>query len=156
MRSQLEKANISRGLAPSSPWSGLMDLQKSMNKLFSDLDFPWTQGLEQKFDFAPSCESAEIDKEITVKFDVPGIRKEDIKVQIQNNRLSISGERKEEKSEKKGKNHFSEVFYGSFERSFTLPAEVLADKVSAECKDGVLTIHVPKADMPKAKPVEIH
>lgn len=160
MRNQIEGSkrdqHQGRGLLSSSnPWASLMNLQKDMNQLFSELDFPWTQNRERSFDFVPSCEANETDKEIIVKFDVPGIKREDIKVEVQNNRLSITGERHEEKTEKKGKSSFSEVYYGSFARSFTLPSTVIADKVVADCKDGVLTVHLPKSEAPKAKQVEV-
>ncbi len=145
-----------RGLLTSSnPWASLMGLQRDMNLLFSELDFPWTQNSEHSFDFVPSCEANETDKEIVVKFDVPGIKRDDIKVEVQNNRLSITGNRHEEKSEKKGKSSFSEIYYGSFARSFTLPSTVLGDKVTADCKDGVLTVHLPKSEAPKAKQIDV-
>lgn len=140
----------------SSPLTGLMDLQKSMNQIFSDLDFPWTSRLEQDFDFAPSCELTDNDKEFVVRFDVPGMNREDIQVTMDKNRLTVSGERKIEKEEEKNKSYLSEIYYGTFTRSFTLPNEVAQEKIDAKYADGVLTIRIPKAAEAPSKSVEIH
>lgn len=82
---------------------------------------------------------------------------EDIEVSVENGELSISGERKFEREEKDKdkKYHRIERSYGSFIRSFTLPYDVAADKVSAEFKDGVLLVHLPKTDVTKPKSVQV-
>ncbi len=81
------------------------------------------------------------------------MKKEDFKLKVEGGTLSISGERKEEKEEKDKKHHRVERSYGAFVRSFALPEVVLSEKVSAEFKDGILTVHVPKDE--KAKPKAI-
>ncbi|MDP1589678.1 MAG: Hsp20/alpha crystallin family protein [Prosthecobacter sp.] len=83
------------------------------------------------------------------------MKKEDVKVSVENGELTISGERKSEKEEKGKKFHRIERSYGSFLRSFTLPEAVSGDKVSAEFKDGMLTVHLPKDEKAKPKTIEV-
>lgn len=96
-------------------------------------------------DWIPAAEITEDDNEFLVKLEVPEIKKEDMKIELQNGTLCISGERKYEKKDKKL--HRVERFYGCFERSFSLPVNVDPDSVKAESKDGVLSIHLQKTDM---------
>jgi HSP20 family protein len=83
------------------------------------------------------------------------MKKENVKVTVENGVLSISGERKSEKEEKKKKFHRIERSYGKFLRTFTLPEDADAKKIAAEFKDGVLKVHLPKGHSAKAKPVEV-
>lgn len=87
------------------------------------------------------------------KADVPGMDIKDIEVKLQNNRLSISGKREQEKTDKGDTYYTYERSYGSFARSFTLPEGIDVDKISADLKDGVLTLRLPKK--PEAKPKQI-
>jgi len=86
---------------------------------------------------------------------LPEIKKEEVKLTVQDNVLSISGERKYEKEEKDKKYHRVERAYGSFLRSFTLPEDADGTKVSAEYKDGILTVHLPKSEKVKPKSIEV-
>jgi HSP20 family protein len=86
---------------------------------------------------------------------LPEIKKEDLKVTVEDDVLIIRGERKGEKEEKGKKYHRIERSYGSFERRFTLPEEADASKISSEFKEGVLTVHLPKNPNAKPKAVEI-
>lgn len=106
-------------------------------------------------DWAPSVDIAETDKEYTVKADLAGVKNEDVKVDVANGILTVSGERKFEKEEKDKKHHRVERAYGSFTRSFTLPEDVLQDKILADSKDGVITIHLPKTDIRKSAAKQI-
>jgi HSP20 family protein len=92
----------------------------------------------------------EDDKEFIVKAELPEVKKEDIKVNVEDGTLSISGERKVEKEEKGLKFHRIERAYGRFERLFTLPDGADASKITSEFKEGILTIHLPKS--PNLKP----
>lgn len=105
--------------------------------------------------WTPRVDIAEDDKEYVVKAELPEMRKEDVKVSVEKNVLTISGERKQEKEEKNKKYHRVECEYGSFVRSFSLPESAVDDKVSAEYKDGILKIHVPKDGKVAGKAVEI-
>ncbi|HEU0274067.1 MAG TPA: Hsp20/alpha crystallin family protein [Candidatus Udaeobacter sp.] len=106
-------------------------------------------------DWSPEVDISEDDKEYLVKADLPEMKKENVKVTVENGVLSISGERKSEKEEKKKKFHRIERSYGKFLRTFTLPEDADAKKIAAEFKDGVLKVHLPKGHSAKAKPVEV-
>ena len=94
-------------------------------------------------------------KEYLVKADLPGMKKEDVKVTVENGVLSITGERKSEKEEKGKKFHRIERSYGSFKRTFTMPGEADMTKMKAEFKDGVLRVHVPKNPATQPKKVDV-
>ena len=106
-------------------------------------------------EWSPRVDIVEDEKEIVVKAELPEMKKEDVKVTVEDGVLAISGERKLEKEEKTKKYHRIESEYGSFMRSFTLPAAVLAEKVTADFKDGVLKVHLPKDVKAGSKAVEI-
>ncbi len=106
-------------------------------------------------EWSPLVDITEDDKEYLIKAELPEVKKEDVKLTIEDNVLSISGERKYEKEEKGRKYHRMERAYGSFMRSFTLPDDADGSKVSAEYKDGVLKVHVPKSEKAKPKAIEV-
>lgn len=106
-------------------------------------------------DWSPRVDITEDDKEYVIKADLPEVKKEDIKLTVQDNVMSISGERKYEKEEKGKKYHRVERLYGSFMRSFTLPDDADGSKVRAEYKDGVLNAHLPKSEKAKPKSIEV-
>jgi len=97
----------------------------------------------------------EVDHEYLFKADLPEMKKDDVKVTIENGILYISGERRAEKEEKKTKVHRLERFFGTFERTFTVPEDADATKIRAEFRDGVLQVHLPKRPMPKPKTIEV-
>ena len=107
-------------------------------------------------DWAPLADITEDDKEYVIKAELPDVKKEDVKVSVQNGVLTISGERKFEKEEKKKKYHRVERSYGSFVRSFTLPDQADSSKVKAEFKNGMLTVRVPKNEKAKPKQIEVN
>ena len=106
-------------------------------------------------EWSPQVDITEDDKEYLVKADLPEMKKEDVKVTIEDNVLSVSGERKAEKEEKNKKFHRIERSHGTFLRTFTLPEDADANKIAAEFKDGVLEVHLPKTPAAKPKPVEV-
>ena len=106
-------------------------------------------------EWAPSVDIAEDDKEWLVKADLPEVKKEDVKVCVENGVLTITGERKFEKEEKGKKYHRVECSYGNFLRSFSLPDGADGSKVNAEFKDGVLKVHLPKGEKAKPKTIEV-
>ena len=113
-----------------------------------------TNGRQERF-WAPSADISETEQEYLIKADLPEVKKEDVKISLQDGVITVSGERKQEKKQKDENQIRVETFYGSFERSFVLPDNVDADAIRAETKDGVLRIHVPKKAAAKAKPVHI-
>jgi HSP20 family protein len=98
---------------------------------------------------------SEDDKEYLIKVEVPGVNKEDVRVTVENGILTITGERKEEKEEKGKKFHRVERMYGTFLRTFTLPDGTAGDKISAEFRDGILKVHLPKSEEAKPKSIEV-
>jgi HSP20 family protein len=106
-------------------------------------------------EWAPSVDISEDDKEWLIKADLPDVKKEDVKVTVENGVLTVTGERKFEKEEKDKKYHRIERSYGNFFRSFTLPEGAEGAKVSAQFKDGVLEVRLPKNEKAKSKAVEV-
>lgn len=103
----------------------------------------------------PAVDIAEAENEVTVKLEVPGVAKENLQVSATEDSLTVRGETRKE-TEKKEKNyHRQEIRYGSFQRTVALPAEVDASKTTAELKNGMLTITLPKATQTKAKRVDV-
>jgi HSP20 family protein len=106
-------------------------------------------------DWAPRVDIAETEKEFSIKAEIPAVKKEDVKVTIDNGVLTIKGERKQEKEEKDKKFHRVERLYGSFTRSFTLPDNVDESKIEASFKDGVLNLSLAKTEETKPKAIDV-
>ncbi|HEU5360620.1 MAG TPA: Hsp20/alpha crystallin family protein [Candidatus Deferrimicrobiaceae bacterium] len=119
---------------------------------FSMMGFPWWSGLEAaEGEIAPSVDIYEEGGDVVVKSELPGMKKEDIEVNLTEDSITISGEKKkEEKVEKKGYSRL-ERSYGSFTRSFGLPSEVRTEEAKAKFKDGILEIRIPKTEEAKRK-----
>jgi HSP20 family protein len=113
-------------------------------------------GLSRK-GLSAACEISETPESYFMKFDLPGLKKEDIKIDLSENRITVSGERKEERVEKDKtqRTQYSEVSYGSFSRSYSFPTPVDANKVDAKYADGVLTIAVGKSADTQARQIAI-
>lgn len=105
--------------------------------------------------WSPAADISETEQEYLVKAELPGVKREDVKVTQDDGVLTIEGERKYEKSEKDEKTHRTERFFGSFTRSFSLPDNADAKNIRAETKDGVLNVYIPKLKVEKPKPVQI-
>lgn len=134
------------------PFRDMRDLQTELNRFFE----PWGNGSESgAVAWAPRMDVLENDRTLTLKFDVPGIDRKDIRVESANGILTISGESKMEKEEKKEEYVRVERSYGSFSRSFALPDYVDAKSISAECKDGVLRVTMAKVAGAKPEPAKI-
>lgn len=131
---------------------GLFDqLREEMDRMFElpapRFGFaPW-----RELNFVPALEIEEKDDKLFVKVDLPGMKKEDVKVEVAVEGLTIMGERKEAKEEKKEGYFRTERLYGSFERFVPLPDGAVLDKAVAEFKDGVLTVTVPLGNVPKTE-----
>lgn len=106
-------------------------------------------------EWSPLVDITEDEKEYVIKAELPEVKKEDIKLNVQDDVLTITGERKYEKEEKGKKYHRVERSYGSFLRSFTLPENADGTKVSAEYKDGLLMVRLPKSEQSKPKSIEV-
>jgi HSP20 family protein len=132
--------------------------EQRMNRLFEETFGPLGLQTEEALSvtgWTPSCDVYETDNEIVIKAELPGVKKEDAKVSIQDGVLSIIGERKFEEETKKENYIRVERSYGSFSRSFTLPTRVDPDKVAAEFTDGLLRVTLPKREEAKPKGIEV-
>ncbi|RYD24354.1 MAG: Hsp20/alpha crystallin family protein [Verrucomicrobiaceae bacterium] len=109
-------------------------------------------------DWSPAVDITEDDTEILIKAELPEVKKEDVKVRVEDGLLRISGERRLEKEQKGKKYHRIERAYGSFERRFALPETCKLDELAADYKDGMLTLRLPKSkeSAPKAIEVPVH
>ena len=139
------------------PFCELEDMSDRLNRMFSRPALPRTNGKEAKIaaDWVPSVDVSETDGEYQIKAEIPDVKKEDVKVTLEDGVLTIQGERKQEKEENGKKYHRVERSYGSFVRSFTLPDLVDEEKVKAEFKDGVLNLQLPKSEKAKPKAIEV-
>ena len=145
---------------PLTRWNPMKELDEMEKRLSTLLGRVPVKNSEREeamtvAEWSPLVDISEDEKEYVIKAELPEIKKEDIKVSVHDNVMTISGERKYEKEEKGKKYHRVERAYGSFTRSFTLPEDADASKVSAECKDGILRVRLPKSEKAKAKSVEI-
>lgn len=143
----------------SSPWSSSWPLQRlrgDIDRLFDEPFWAWP-GMAYPFPEAwePPVDIYEDKDNVFVKVEIPGIKREDIDVSLAGERLTISGERKEERHYQGAEACQTERFFGRFHRSFPLPAAVEAGKMEAHYKDGILTIACPKTAEAKRQHVEI-
>lgn len=141
------------------PFRELEDVSSRLNRIFGrgyTSPAEAAAGEAMAFaDWSPVVDIKETPEEIMIKADLPEMKKEDIKVEVEGGVLSIRGERKLEKEEKGKKYHRIERAYGTFMRSFTLPANVDEKKLVAAYKDGVLELRLPKTVVEKPKAVEV-
>lgn len=144
-------------LATWNPFRELDEVQNRLGSFFGGTfpRFGNGNGGLKLADWSPQVDITEDDKEYLVKADLPEMKKEEIKVNVEDGVLSVSGERKTEKEEKNKKFHRTERSYGTFLRSFTLPDDADGAKVAAEFKDGMLKVHLPKNTVVKPKAIEI-
>jgi len=142
-----------RNLIRWEPFRDLVSLRDDFDRLLENF---FGRGPIEKEEFwAPVMDVVESNGNIEVKAELPGMKKEDIKVTVKDNILSVSGERKQEKETKDKTFHRIERYYGKFCRSIELPSEVDSDKVKATYKDGVLNITLPKPESAKPKQIEV-
>ena len=145
-------------LMRTNPWTTLPTLQNRVNRVFDDM-FPDIRNRVDDLDlmeWRPVVDTYEKDDAIMINAELPGVKKEDINIDVKNNILTLSGERKDESDVNEDNYYRSERFYGKFQRSFTLPDNVDADKVDATYKDGVLEVKIPKTGQSSTKKIEIN
>ena len=137
------------------PQQGLSGLQEQVNRLFES-SFPGRSDTSALTTWAPAVDIYETENELVVKADLPDVSEKDLDVRIENNTLTIRGERKFEK--KVEEEHYLRVerTYGSFSRSFSLPNTVNSEAIKAEYKNGVLTVELPKRAESKPKQIKVN
>ena len=152
--------NLTRWQRPDlSIWPGfgrLTNLREEIDRLFEAPLAEFARTSQLLSGWTPALDVYEDKDNVYVRAEVPGMRKEDIEVSLHNGNLSISGERKSEEKFKDAEVYRSERFFGRFQRSVTLPTPVATDKVKAQCKDGVLTVTLPKTEEAKPKHIDVN
>ena len=148
---------VNRGMRVWDPVQELNELQNRINNAFGRAALRPGNAEETLAvaDWAPAVDISEDDKEFVVKAELPGLKREEVKVTVEDGVLSISGERKTEKEEKNKKFHRVERSYGSFLRSFTLPEGADATRVNADFNDVVLNVHLAKTAKAQPKTIEV-
>ncbi len=137
-------------------WDPLKELEEvsdRLNRLFGRSKVETDQDILSMNDWTPSTDISETDSDYLIKSDIPGVEKRDVHVTLQDGMLTISGERRQEKEDKKI--HRIERSYGSFLRSFRIPDDADATAVKAEFKDGMLSITLPKSSRVKPGAIEV-
>jgi len=137
------------------PFRDIVTLQDRMNRLFNEQVSSAQEESLFAGSFVPAVDVYEDEQAIQLKFEVPGIEEKDIDVRLENNVLTVSGERKLEKETKEENFRRVERHYGSFTRSFTLPITVDGEGVHAAYDKGVLNIRLPKKETAKPKQIKI-
>ena len=139
------------------PFRELEDVSDRLNQMFHRSPPARTNGKETMIvaDWAPSVDVSETEGEYQIKAEIPDVKKEDVKVTLEDGVLTIQGERKQEKEVKGKRYHRVERSYGRFARSFTLPDVIDEEKVKAEFKDGILNLALPKSEKAKPKAIEV-
>jgi HSP20 family protein len=138
-----------------TPYNDFNALQSTLNRVFQDFS-RGSDELATGGTFVPPVDIYENEQGITLKMEVPGVSQDDLNINLENNTLSISGERKFEKNEKEENFHRIERRYGSFTRSFTLPNTVDSEKVNANYENGILSIQLAKKAEAKPKQIKVN
>jgi HSP20 family protein len=132
----------------------MLSIQREMNRLFDSFfrndDAP--AGLSM---WTPAVDVIERELEYEVRMELPGVRKDDVKITIENNALTIRGDKKQQSPEQEKDFRRIERSYGPFQRTFSLPTTVRAEKIEAAVVDGVLTVRLPKAEEARPKEIEV-
>ncbi|NDD92819.1 Hsp20/alpha crystallin family protein [bacterium] len=151
-------ANLS--LFRSSPFRDLNRLQRQIDRIFDEISSSWSEELmapasSREAEFRPACEVQETDNHYLLSLDLPGVKKDDVKVELIGNELVVSGQRKEEHEAKSATSYQMERSYGSFSRSFTVPLGTKPEQIETDYQNGVLRIAVPKLEAAKTHKIMI-
>lgn len=135
------------------PFREVMSMRRELDRLFDETLF--SPSLSENGWNAPLVDLYQTDEDVIVKAAMPGVKPEDVNIEVSGDQLSIRGEVREEKREEKANYHLREQRYGSFSRTLTLPAPVMADKAKAEVVDGILHLNLPKAEEARPKVITV-
>lgn len=146
-----------------SPFREMNRLQRRMDRLFDELTSepisstirPIEEWPELTTEFTPACDVSETDTHYLISFDLPGMKKDEVKIECRDRTLIVSGERKQESKEELKGRLSQERFYGAFTRTFTLPVNVNFEQTEANFESGVLQIALPKVEVTQAKQIPI-
>jgi HSP20 family protein len=133
------------------PFRDIARLQEEMARLFEDRRF----GAGESVGWTPACDVYEDEEAVTLRFELAGVEGKDVDVRFENGVLTLRGERKLEKEERRENYHRLELGYGTFTRSFSLPGTLDAERIRAEAKNGILTVTLPKRAEAKPRAIQV-
>lgn len=141
-----------------NPFTELEDVSRRLNSIFgrTPARTESAQDMLALADWTPSVDISETDTAYLIKAEIPEVKKQDVKVTLQDGMLTIQGERRQEQEEKNKKYHRIERSYGSFVRSFRVPDDADADTVAAQFKDGMLNVTLPKSGKTESKSIKVN
>ncbi|MEM8723777.1 MAG: Hsp20/alpha crystallin family protein [Cyanobacteria bacterium P01_G01_bin.39] len=139
-----------------NPWQEMNSLQRQFNRLFDDVLTTANEDDFGNLSKIPAAELTDNDDALHLKLEVPGMEAKDIDIQVMADRVAISGERKSETQSEKNSNTRSEFRYGKFQRVISLPARIQNTNVTADYKDGILNLTLPKSEEEKNKVVKVN
>lgn len=136
-----------------APWREIDGFENRLRRMFGE-----ALGETEALGWAPAVDVVETDDELKLTAELPGVGPEDVEIELEGNMLTIRGEKKLEREETKaeGRARVFERVYGEFSRSFTVPAAVDPEKITAEFQNGVLMVHMPKTTEAKGRRIEVH
>lgn len=152
---QIAPARAFRNLVTFDPFRDMFDLQRSINQLFDNRQ-PSSGENTALNAWAPAVDIYEDENAFLIKLELPEVSREDVKVNLDNDTLSITGQRRFENEDKRDGYHRVERRYGQFYRSFTLPPNVNAQSINAQFKDGMLRLTLPKKEEARPKQIEVN
>lgn len=153
---QMAPSRAFRNFMSVDPFRELLDLQRGINQLFDNsVGRSSSEGVALST-WTPAVDIYEDEAAFIIKLELPEVNREDVKVNLHENTLSISGERRLENEEKREGYHRVERSYGQFYRSFTLPPNVNVEGINAQFKDGMLRLSIPKKEEAKPKQIEVN
>lgn len=142
-------------------WNPFAELEEMLDRYSRNTGYPrlgvrgGQQEVMRQGDWSPAVDISEDDEAYLIRAELPGVNRDDVKVQVNDGVLTLQGERKSEKEEKGKKVHRVERFYGNFMRSFTLPDNVDEENINADYKDGILTLKLPKSEKAKPRSIDV-
>lgn len=142
-----------------SPFNMLRDFEEEMDQVFQDF-FPerrrgQSRRMRNESYFIPACDIEEREDHFLISADLPGMKKDDVRIEVQGDQLTISGERKDESMREDKSGKYMERTYGSFRRSFSISKNLDLDKIEASFENGVLSISVPKMELTQTKQIPV-
>jgi HSP20 family protein len=140
-------------MATLNRWDPFRDLQRLQEEVSRAFDDRLALRSGESVGWTPAVDIYEDEEGVSLRFDLAGVEPKDVDIRFENGVLTLRGERKLEKEDKRDNYHRVELAYGTFTRSFSLPGTIDAEKIRADSKNGVLTVHLPKK--PEAKPKSI-
>jgi HSP20 family protein len=143
--------------AAANRWSPLTEFRTEFDRLFDDFlsTGETSSTAKRESDWLPACDIQEAEGHFLVSLEVPGISKDQIKLEVVDHRLRVTGERKADTKMEKDGRWYSERSYGRFERSFALPENVDAERLEARFDNGILQVFIPKAELAKPREIKI-